>query len=78
MFAIIDGKPYLVSAGTAYPTKVMPETKGFIYSSEGAFGYDGPAPYTLPEVIAKCEVLDSMSALKKPEKKPAAKRKTSK
>ena len=27
MFAIIDGRPYLVSNGTAYPTTVMPETE---------------------------------------------------
>ena len=62
MFAIIDGRPYLVSNGTAYPTTVMPETRGFIYASEGSFAYDGAAPYTLAEVIAKCEVLDSMPA----------------
>lgn len=68
MFAVIDGRPYLVSGGMAYPTKVMPETMGFVYSGEGAFAYDGSAPYTLTEIIAKCTVLDSMP---KPEKKPA-------
>lgn len=73
MFAIIDGRPYLVSNGTAYPTTVMPETRGFIYASEGSFAYDGAAPYTLAEVIAKCEVLDSV--LPKVEKKPVKKAK---
>ena len=72
MFAIIDGRPYLVSNGQACPTTIMPDVKGFIYSSEGAFEYDGPAPYTLTEVIAKCEVLDSMP---KQEKKPVKKAK---
>ena len=51
----------------------MPETRGFIYASEGSFAYDGAAPYTLAEVIAKCEVLDSM--LPKVEKKPVKKAK---
>lgn len=53
MFAIIEGMPYLVHSGIAYPVDIK-ENGDYVLDAEHAFETDEIGHYMLFEIMAKC------------------------
>lgn len=65
-FKIIDGKPYYYNDGAVYEVKI--DNGAITLGRMAKLEYDG-ALYTVPELVAKCKVLSSITSTSAREKK---------